>query len=106
LHPVPGVPVQSLEFLAVNASNAYDSGVTLTLNNLPPNVDAALRQRASDRCLSVDEIAIEALQAGLGLAGSGVKVRDLSDLAGHWIEDPQFDAAILAQDQVDPDAWK
>jgi hypothetical protein len=32
--------------------------------------------------------------------------RDLSDLAGTWVEDPAFDQAIADQDLVDEDLWK
>jgi hypothetical protein len=32
--------------------------------------------------------------------------RDLSDIAGTWVEDPAFDEAIEAQRQIDPDMWK
>jgi hypothetical protein len=32
--------------------------------------------------------------------------RDLSDLAGTWVEDPGFDQALAGQDQVDPELWK
>jgi tRNA(fMet)-specific endonuclease VapC len=34
------------------------------------------------------------------------KQRDLSDLAGTWVEDPGFDEAMSDQDRVDPDMWK
>jgi hypothetical protein len=30
---------------------------------------------------------------------------DLDDLAGQWVEDPEFDAAVEAQDQVDESLW-
>jgi hypothetical protein len=32
--------------------------------------------------------------------------RDLTDLAGTWVEDPAFDQAIADQDVVDEDLWK
>jgi hypothetical protein len=34
------------------------------------------------------------------------KQRDLSALAGTWVEDPAFDEAIADQDKIDPDMWK
>ncbi len=37
---------------------------------------------------------------------NGERRRDLSDLAGTWVEDPAFDEAIRDQDVVDPDLWK
>jgi len=39
-------------------------------------------------------------------ASQGVRQRDLSDLAGSWVEDPAFDQAIIDQDQIDPALWK
>ena len=32
--------------------------------------------------------------------------RDLSDIAGTWVEDSEFDEVIAAQRQIDPDLWK
>jgi len=32
--------------------------------------------------------------------------RDLSDIAGTWVEDPGFDQVIAAQRQIDPELWK
>jgi hypothetical protein len=40
------------------------------------------------------------------IALSTGRQRDLSDLAGTWVDDPAFDQAIRDQDQVDPDLWK
>jgi hypothetical protein len=37
---------------------------------------------------------------------NGERRRDLSDLAGTWVEDPAFDQAIRDQDVIDPDLWK
>jgi hypothetical protein len=31
--------------------------------------------------------------------------RDLSDIAGTWLEDAAFDSALAAQDTIDPDLW-
>ena len=32
--------------------------------------------------------------------------RDLSDIAGTWVDDPGFDEAVAAQRQIDLDLWK
>ena len=34
-----------------------------------------------------------------------LQLRDLSDLAGTWKEDPEFDAAIEDQDTIDLALW-
>jgi hypothetical protein len=44
------------------------------------------------------------LNGGAGLCPQ--KQRDLSDLAGTWVEDRAFDEAIADQDRIDPDLWK
>ena len=36
----------------------------------------------------------------------GNDVGDLDDLAGSWVDDPEFDAIIAEMDQVDPELWK
>lgn len=77
-----------------------------TLRNIPPAVDQALRRRARDRGATLNEVAVEALRVGAGLGGSPIRRRDLSDLAGKWVEDPEFDAAIADQHRMDPDLWR
>lgn len=80
--------------------------MTLTLANLPQELDHALRQRAQSEGKSVDQVALEALRAGLELeTGAGAK-RDLSEFAGSWIADPEVDAALKDQDRIDAELWK
>ena len=55
---------------------------------------------------TVGKVAVEALQAGLSVNGQPIKYRDLSDIAGTWVEDPEFDAAIREHDRIDPEMWK
>ena len=52
------------------------------------------------------EATVDAIKAGLTLMSAGPKVRDLSDLAGTWVEDPEFDATMREQDRVDPELWR
>jgi hypothetical protein len=80
--------------------------MTLTLSNLPAEVDAELRRKSSAEGKSVDQIAMDALRAGLGLTEPLVRRRDLSDLAGKWVEDPEFDKIMAEQDQIDPEMWR
>ena len=35
-----------------------------------------------------------------------VRRRDLSDLAGSWVDDPGFEEAMIDQDQIDAALWK
>ena len=45
---------------------------------------------------------LRALERGLGLAEEQPRYHDLDDLAGTWVDDPEFDRAIEAMDQVEP----
>lgn len=77
-----------------------------TIRGIPPAVDMALRERARQTGKSLNEAALDALAEGAGVTGVPRKRRDLSDVAGTWIEDPEFDAAIADQDQIDDELWK
>jgi hypothetical protein len=48
------------------------------LRNVPTAVDRALRSRAKAERKSINQVALEALQAGLGLNGTKRRKRDLS----------------------------
>ena len=57
----------------------------------------------------LSEAQVEALAAWLATkrAGSGaVAPDDLVSLAGSWEEDPAFDSALLAFEQVDEAMWR
>ena len=77
-----------------------------TLRNIPDALDEALRERARAENKSLNQVAIDALARALGLGRRAARHRDLSDLAGRWREDPDFDQAIADQDQVDEELWK
>ena len=77
-----------------------------TLRGIPPAVDSALRERARQTGKSLNVIASEALVEGVGVTGAPRKRRDLSDIAGTWVEDPEFDAALVDQDRIDDELWK
>jgi plasmid stability protein len=81
-------------------------GMQYTLRNIPAAVDRALRQRAEQEGTSLNEAALRALARGVGAEAEPVRWRDLSDLAGSWREDPDFDQAIADQDVIDPEAWR
>lgn len=77
-----------------------------TLRQVPDRVDRALRRRAREEGKSLNQTTIEVLAAGLALNEGEVAHRDLEFLCGTWVEDPAFEAAIKAQDQVDPALWQ
>jgi hypothetical protein len=49
---------------------------------------------------------VAALAAAVGLAEVTVRQRDLSDLVGSWIADPELDAALADQRRIDEDLWR
>ena len=73
---------------------------------MPPAVDAALRERARVSGKSLNDVALEVLEAGAHAIGALPKRRSVDDIAGSWQEDEDFDEAIAAQDQIDEDLWK
>ena len=77
-----------------------------TIRGVPQTVDEALRERARTEGKSLNEVAVTALTEGLGLGESDVIRRDLSDVAGTWVEEANVDAALAAQDRVDEDLWR
>jgi hypothetical protein len=77
-----------------------------TLRDVPPSVDAELRQRAQAAGKSLNAIAIEALKRGAGLGEAPVRQRDLADIAGTWVEDGEFDRAVKDQHRVDRRLWR
>ena len=77
-----------------------------TLRDVPSPVDAELRRRARIEGKSLNAIAIEALIRGAGLSEAPIRMRDLSDIAGTWQEDPEFDQAVAEQDRIDEQLWR
>ena len=65
-----------------------------------------LRRKAHEEHRSLNEVALRALERGLGMAEEAPRHHDLDDLAGTWVDDPEFDRAIEAMDQVDPELWR
>ena len=80
--------------------------MTLVISDLPAEVDTALRKKSSAEGRPLDQVAVDAIRAGLGLSTPQAKKRDLSDIAGTWVEDPEFDKAMAEQDQIDPEMWR
>ena len=85
---------------------ADNAGMQYTIRQIPKEVDQALRRRAKSEGKSLNETIISVLQEAF--AGNGVKkkYRDLSDIAGTWVEDPEFDKIIEEQRRIDPEDWQ
>lgn len=82
------------------------ASIQYALRQVPARIDRSLRQKSKQAGLSLNETAIDALSKGHGLGDERPRFHDLDALAGIWVEDAGFDAAIAAQDQVDPRLWK
>lgn len=80
-------------------------GVQYTLRNVPEGVDKALRQRAARLSKSLNEVALEALARGAGVAEE-TEHHDLDFLFGSWVEDPAVDQALREQRRIDKALWK
>lgn len=78
-----------------------------TVRNIPPHVDRALRQKAQREQKSLNDVLRETLIREVEAEVASVRrFHDLDDLAGQWVEDPQFDDALRAQDQIDEGLWR
>ena len=82
------------------------TGNQYTIRHVPTVVDVALRQRARAENRSLNDVAVEALMRGAGVAEDSVRYRRLDDLAGTWEEDPRFEQALTDQDTIDADVWR
>jgi hypothetical protein len=81
------------------------AAIQYTLRNVPPGLDRALRQRAKQLSRSLNEVAIEAMARGAGVAHEPVEQHDIDFLFGSWVKDPDVDQALSDQRKVDPDLW-
>jgi plasmid stability protein len=78
-----------------------------TVRNIPEHVDRALRRKAREERKSLNEVLRQALIREAGAVEPSVRLHaDLDTLAGTWVDDPGFDEAIRAQDQVDESLWR
>ena len=106
---------RSAAAIAVQAHNAYNAGMKrrhptagrqYTIRGVPLRIDQALRHYAQSHGKSINQAAVDMLATGLGLADQKIRHHDLDFMSNTWKEDSDFDAAIAAQDQVDPEMWR
>jgi len=83
---------------------------TITIRNMPPRIERAIRQRARTRKTSANRAVIGMLEDHLGSSVSepAAEYHDLDDLAGVWDEHEAglFDASLVRQRAIDEDMWK
>ena len=81
----------------------------ITLQNIPLPLAQALVVRASAEGKSVDRVALEVLQSGLGVAEEVKKPTIKRDLSFLWEDgplEPEVIQALEEQRQIDPEMWK
>ena len=77
--------------------------IQYTIRGVPQEVDRALRRKAAQRKVSLNEVILEELTA----VTTGARKRtDFHDVTGQWTPDPAFDEIVASQRQIDPDRWK
>ena len=83
---------------------------TITIRNMPPRIERAVRQRAQARKTSANKAVIGLLEDHLGssVSEAAAEYHDLDDLAGVWSEREAglFDASLARQRAIDEDMWK
>jgi len=74
-----------------------------TIRGVPPEVDRALRNKAAQLKVSLNQLVVdELIRTTIGRA----RKSDFSGLVGQWTPDPGFDEVIASQRQIDWDKWK
>jgi hypothetical protein len=74
-----------------------------TVRGIPREVDRALRKKAAQLKLSLNQVVVDELtRATIGRT----RKSDFSGLVGQWTPDPVFDEVIASQRQIDWDRWK
>ena len=77
--------------------------VQYTIRGVPQDVDRALRKKAAQLKISLNQIVVDELtRATIGRP----RKADFSSLVGQWTPDPEFDEVIASQRQIDWDKWK
>ena len=87
-------------------SKHVPKGIQLTIRNVPLVVKNVLVKRASRDGKSLNSVLVEALISAADLQAEAQRYTDLDHLAGRWVEDADFDAAIREQHQIDKSLWQ
>jgi hypothetical protein len=82
-----------------------EKSMQLTVRGVPAQVKKTLAKRADSERKSLNTVLVEVLSDAAGIAAQPAIYSDLDHLAGRWIDDPEFDKAIIHQDQIDDSMW-
>jgi hypothetical protein len=82
---------------------------TITLRNLPPDLEHELEREARASGSSLAATVIRRLRSAMGLDRTGAPTRhdDLDDLAGTWSDEEAdaFDRVLAGQRVIDDELW-
>lgn len=95
-----------VDVYAVSAYNACMKTMQYTIRGIPERFDAVVRHEAKISHQSMNLVLLKALERGLDLGAEPIRYNDLNDLAGSWVNDPEFDKAMADMDKVDEGLWK
>ena len=84
--------------------------LTITIRNLPPEVEREIRKQAREKGISANKAVIGLLEKQLGLRRKekNKKHHDLDHLFGAWTEkqSEEFDKALAEQREIDHEMWR
>jgi hypothetical protein len=69
-------------------------------------VESVVNQQAKKTQKSLNAVLLAVLKRGVGVVDEPVEYHDLDELAGSWVADPDFDAAMAAFKSIDEELWK
>ncbi|PYQ28590.1 MAG: hypothetical protein DMF56_15245 [Acidobacteria bacterium] len=81
----------------------------ITLRNIPPEIQKAIRAKAKEQRISINRAVLELLQERVGKPSKPRrKHTDLTHLAGTWsdAEAEEFDRSLREQRQIDEELWR
>jgi hypothetical protein len=79
------------------------NSIQYTIRGIPTEVDRVLRQKATRRKQSLNQVIVDELAAA---TVGGQRRADFSSVVGRWTPDPAFDEILAAGRQIDWDKWK
>lgn len=77
-----------------------------TLRNISQELDRTLRSKAKQQGKSLNRLAIELIERGVGLTGEPVIHHDMDDLFGSGALEPAVLKAIRKNDVVNAEDWR
>jgi len=77
-----------------------------TIRQIPAALDRRLRELSKAEEISLNGLVVKLLLDATGLSDEPAEHHDLDELAGTWVDDPEFDKAMLAFESIDEDLWK